>query len=92
MNKYATPEEIKLDLLYIDEVVEQKQIESLKAVRARRDNDAVDKALATLEATARAGGNLMPPILEGVRAYASVGEIINRLRLVFGEYTDPGYF
>jgi len=92
VNKYVIDEDLKLDLLYIDEATERQQIASLERVRAGRDRPKWEATLAALEKTARAGGNLMPPILECVRAYASVGEIINRLRAVFGEYVDPAYF
>ena len=67
------------------------QIDRLQALKRERDNDAVSRALAALEAEARGSGNLMYPILEAVRAYATIGEICNVLRGVFGEYRAASY-
>jgi methylmalonyl-CoA mutase N-terminal domain/subunit len=67
----------------------RKQIAALKAVRAERDGAAVDAALARVEADARAGVNLMPAIVQAVKAYASVGEITQRMVGVFGRYREP---
>ena len=92
VNKYAHQgETAPTDLLYIDEETERQQVADLQWVRAERDNAAVDKALAHLTSLAASGDNLMPPILDCVRAYASVGEIVNALRGVYGEYVDPAY-
>ena len=57
-----------------------------KAVRSERDNAAVASALAKVQAAAEGTDNLLPPIVEAVRAYATVGEICNVLRGVFGQY------
>ncbi|NLH48490.1 MAG: methylmalonyl-CoA mutase family protein [Myxococcales bacterium] len=91
VNKFATEEAINIDTLYIDEAIEKRQVENLQRVRENRDNEAVAKNLRALKETAVNGGNLMPAILDCVRSYASLGEIINRLREVFGEYSDPAY-
>ncbi|HEX6017485.1 MAG TPA: methylmalonyl-CoA mutase family protein, partial [Burkholderiaceae bacterium] len=66
-----------------------KQIAALKRVRAERDAGAVALALARVEADARTGANLMPAIVQAVKAYASVGEITQRLVGVFGRYREP---
>jgi methylmalonyl-CoA mutase N-terminal domain/subunit len=66
-----------------------RQIESLRAVRARRDATAVARALERVERDARAGANLMPAIMQAVKAYGSVGEITNTLVGVFGRYREP---
>ena len=75
---------------------EQRQIEAVRQLRRERDNAAVERALERIRATARrpAGtdANLMPPIVEAVRAYATVGEICGALRGVFGEYAEPTTF
>jgi methylmalonyl-CoA mutase N-terminal domain/subunit len=84
-------EELNIELLYIDEQTEAEQISNLQKVRASRDNGRVKMALQTLKQTAIHGDNLLPPMLDCVRAYASVGEIVNELRDVFGEYADPAY-
>jgi methylmalonyl-CoA mutase N-terminal domain/subunit len=72
----------------IDPELERKQVERLRAVRASRSPWAVAEALAALESTARGTGNLLPPILQCCRALATVGEISDRLRDVFGEYRE----
>lgn len=68
------------------------QVASLQRVRAERDNRAVAAALARVEADARSGANLMPAIVDAVKAYASVGEITQRLVGVFGRYAEPVRF
>jgi len=92
VNRYVLEnEELNIELLYIDEQTEAEQISNLQKVRASRDNGRVKMALQTLKQTAIHGDNLLPPMLDCVRAYASVGEIVNELRDVFGEYADPAY-
>jgi len=61
-------------------------------VRAERDNAAVQKALRELEDAARGDVNLMPPIIEAVKVYATLGEIMGVFRKVFGEYHEPVFF
>jgi methylmalonyl-CoA mutase N-terminal domain/subunit len=75
----------------LDPQLERRQVEGLKAVKARRDNHAVAVALDRLEAAARSGANVMEPLHVCVVAYASIGEICGRLRQVFGSYRDPGF-
>jgi methylmalonyl-CoA mutase N-terminal domain/subunit len=75
-----------------DEDETRRQVAALERVRAERDEAAVAAALARVAADARAGVNLMPAILEAVRAYASVGEITNRMVEVFGRYVEPVRF
>ena len=65
------------------------QMAALERVRSERDAAAVARALARVEADARSGANLMPALLEAVNAYASVGEITQRLVGVFGRYVEP---
>ena len=81
-----------VNYLYIDDTVEEKQVERLAALRRRRDAAEVEQ---TLEAVRRAAGsdvNLMPAILEAVHAYATVGEICGAMRDVFGEYHEQPIF
>lgn len=66
--------------------MQRTQVERLQALRRDRDSARVEAALATLEQAARGTDNLMPPILDAVRAYATLGEICDALRRVFGEY------
>jgi methylmalonyl-CoA mutase N-terminal domain/subunit len=70
-----------------DPAVEQRQIERLRRLRAGRDGAAVRKSLERLRDAARGGGNLVPPCIEAVRAYATHGEMCDALRDVFGVYT-----
>ncbi len=88
VNRYATEEDTQPKLLNICEGTARRQIDRLSAVRADRDAAAVEKALGALEASAHGNANLMPLILDAVRAYASVGEVCDRLRKVFGEYEE----
>jgi len=77
-------------LLRIDPTAQQRQVERLQAFKARRDQQAVRRALAVVEAAARdQKAPLMPVLLEAVRAYATLGEIHAVLRQVFGEYSAP---
>ncbi|MFC4022852.1 methylmalonyl-CoA mutase [Oceanobacillus longus] len=88
LNKFKMDEEINPDLLKVDEELEKSQIETLQTIRKKRDQEAVDKALTELKENAKnTDSNLIPTILDAVRAYASVGEICNVLRDEFGEYT-----
>ncbi len=66
----------------------ERQIKRLQKIRASRDNQKVQKSLSVLKETASGSLNLMPPILSAVKAYATVGEICNVLRKVFGEYNQ----
>ncbi len=88
VNAFAGKEEHPGNLLKINEAVGRKQIERLKSVRASRDGKAVGDALARLENAAQGSTNLLPHILESVEAYATVGEIADVLRKVWGEYRD----
>jgi len=85
-NKFTIEEPPYDDLLVIDESVRTRQSERLAQVRAGRDAAAHAANLARLGAAARDGGNLMPPILQAVEGYATLGEIADTLRGVFGEY------
>jgi methylmalonyl-CoA mutase N-terminal domain/subunit len=76
------------ELLRIDPALEQEQVARLKALRARRDPAAWQRALDALEAAARSPANLMPAIIDAVLAWATVGEIASRLRRVFGEHRE----
>lgn len=86
VNKFAIDEREKPAVFRLDPEVEKNQIGKLRATRDRRDGARVTTCLARLEDAARGEGNLMPPILDAVRAYCSLGEICDRLRQVFGEF------
>ena len=91
VNDFTVEEAPGNELLKIDLRLEQRQQEKLAAVRAERNQAAAQAALERVEATARDGGNLMPVLIDAVRAYASLGEISDRLRKVFGEYQAPSF-
>jgi len=86
VNRYTADEQSRPEILTISEDTTQRQTDRLNTVRAQRDATAVGRALDALETGACGDDNLMPLILSAVEAYASVGEICDRLRKVFGEY------
>ena len=88
VNKYQISEPEHKDLLKIDMKVQEEQIKLLNKIRSERNNDEVNKKLATLKKAAEGTDNLIPPIIEAVKTYASIGEICNTLRSVFGEYKE----
>jgi len=88
INEYVAEEEPPLQILQIDEAVARRQTERLKQLRAERDNRRVTQTLKDLECAARGKENTMPYILECVRAYATLGEICDALRNVFGTYEE----
>jgi len=87
-NKFQTEEELPKNLLKIDMNVQEEQIKFLHKVRFERNNENVTATLSALKTAAHSDANLMPFILDAVRVYASVGEISNTLREVFGEYKE----
>ena len=90
VNGYQTDEEITIPLLRVDQEGEARQIANLNHIRRTRDNRVVATRLKELEQAARGDANLMPPLLEAVRAYATLGEMMGVFREVFGEY-QPGW-
>ena len=88
VNRFTRENEPGIPLQKIDEALERKQVERLRALRARRDATRWQAAMRGVEDTARNGGNLMPAILEAVESSATVGEIAGSLRGVFGEYRE----
>jgi methylmalonyl-CoA mutase N-terminal domain/subunit len=89
VNRFEVTEDHVPDILRVDESVQEAQKKRLQQLRAGRDNQAVERALADLQDAARGDQNLMRFILEAVEAYATTGEICNTLRRVFGEYQAP---
>ena len=88
VNRYRTGHQEPIPTLRIDPAIEQEQIERVRALRARRDAARASKAIAEVEVRARSGENLLPPILNAVEAYATVGEISDAMRRVFGEHQE----
>jgi methylmalonyl-CoA mutase, N-terminal domain len=87
-NKFQEKEDQRKDLLKIDEKVQTEQVQFLNKIRSQRNNDEVNQKLSVLKTAAQGDGNLMPFILDAVKSYASIGEISNTLRDVFGEYKE----
>lgn len=88
VNKFFDTDERNYELLKINEKVQSDQIEFLNKVRAERDNEEVKLKLSALKTAAKSDANLMLYILDAVKVYASVGEICNTMREVFGEYKE----
>ena len=88
VNSFAESGTKAIPLLQIDESSERAQCDKLAKLRVRRDNDLVAQSLDRLRAAARGTENTMPLILEAVKAYATVGEICDAFRDVFGSYTE----
>jgi methylmalonyl-CoA mutase, N-terminal domain len=88
MNRFTVEEEKPIPIQHIDESLEQRQVERLRAVRARREVHPWQAALKAIEDAARSGANLMPRILAAVEANATVGEISDTMRRMFGEYRE----
>jgi methylmalonyl-CoA mutase, N-terminal domain len=88
VNDYVQEDEEPIPILYIDDTTANRQLARLEALRKSRDTDRVQRSLAALRETARGAGNTMYPLLECVRAYATIGEMCDALRDVWGEYQE----
>jgi methylmalonyl-CoA mutase N-terminal domain/subunit len=88
VNRFQTEDRSEVPLLRIDESLEGRQVERLRALRAKRDARHWRQNLQQVEEAARGGANLMPHIIAAVESYATVGEISDTLRRVFGEYKE----
>jgi methylmalonyl-CoA mutase N-terminal domain/subunit len=92
VNKYAMEEEIPVEILEIDEELERLQIEKINRIKNERDNKKVRENLERLEQACAGNENVMEPIVEAVKAYATLQEVCDVFRKVFGEYRDPGIY
>jgi methylmalonyl-CoA mutase, N-terminal domain len=88
VNEFASEQEVAVPIQRIDEALEGRQVERVRAIRRRRDAAVHAAALRRVEDAARGGSNLMPLILNAVESYATVGEIADVMRKVFGEYRE----
>jgi methylmalonyl-CoA mutase, N-terminal domain len=88
VNDFVQEDEPPYPILYIDETTYEKQLGRLEELRKTRDNDAVKRSLEALRQAARGRDNTMHPLLDCVRAYATVGEMCDALREVWGEYEE----
>jgi methylmalonyl-CoA mutase N-terminal domain/subunit len=88
VNDFVQADEKPLEILYIDDTAADRQLQRLADLKRTRDNDRVRRSLEALQAAARGRDNTMPPLLDCVRAYATVGEMCDALREVWGEYEE----
>ncbi len=88
VNEYTIEEDTQPDLLQVDEDVQQRQRERLADVKAERDDDAVEDALADVQAAVDAGENVMPALVEAVSVYATMGEIMAVFQEEYGSYQE----
>ncbi|MFC2060166.1 methylmalonyl-CoA mutase [Chloroflexota bacterium] len=89
VNKFVTEEESVLELFELDESTEKRQSERVSQLKRERDNKKVSEVLDKVRQVARGSENTMPVLIEAVKAYATIGEISDALRDVFGEYKEP---
>jgi methylmalonyl-CoA mutase, N-terminal domain len=92
VNKYVTDTVDNVDILKVDPESEKRQVARLKEFKQRRDSAAVEAKLDALRDVARGEGNLMNPIRDALAADASIGEVCNAMRDVFGEYHGGAFF
>jgi methylmalonyl-CoA mutase N-terminal domain/subunit len=88
VNQFVAEKEVPIPILRVDPDLERAQVDRVRSVRARRNSAAAAACVAEVESRARSGGNLIPAICAAVEALATVGEISDALRRVFGEYTE----
>jgi methylmalonyl-CoA mutase N-terminal domain/subunit len=86
VNKYQSQEKVNPDVFRVDDSIRQTQVDKINLLKAERNNEAVNLKLAQLKEAAKGTENLMPFILAAVEEYATLGEIADTLRSVFGEY------
>ncbi|MBK9731439.1 MAG: methylmalonyl-CoA mutase [Chitinophagaceae bacterium] len=86
VNKFTKEEKEHTGLLRVDDSIRQVQIEKLKALKSTRDNEAIKRVLEKLALQAQTNENLMPAVIDAVEKYATLGEIADTLRKIFGEY------
>jgi len=92
VNRFVEKDRARIELMKVSPEVEGRQLARLAEVKAKRDAGAVRDVLTEVRATARGRGNLMPVFLRAVKAYASLGEIVDVLREEFGTYREPAIF
>jgi methylmalonyl-CoA mutase N-terminal domain/subunit len=91
VNKYQVPEERPIETLKINPEVEKQQVERVRRVKRERNQAAAREKLARVRTAAQDGENLMPPIIDAVKSYCTVGEVSDIFRDVFGVYRDPAW-
>ncbi len=91
LNKFVIDEDINLQIMRSDPRGEERQIEKLKGLQKTRNNRKVNASLSELKLQTKKNNNLVPAIIEAVKCYATVGEICDVLRGVYGEYHENLY-
>ena len=89
LNEFVTDEKRSIKVFKIDEDTAKRQIERLKNVKKKRDEKRLQKAMGDLKKAAASNDNLMPFLIEVVKAYGTLGEICDSLKSVFGVYEEP---
>jgi methylmalonyl-CoA mutase, N-terminal domain len=92
VNEFVEENEPPIETLYIDDSVEAEQKNAVAELRRTRDGKAVTSALAALRQACRDGRNVMPPLIDAVKTYATVGEVSDVMREVFATYEEPAVF
>jgi len=92
VNRYATGEEIEMPSFQVDASVEREQLENLSQLKRERNQQAVTKNLKKVLIAGQKNENLVPSLIEAVKAYATIGEICGVLRELYGEYKEPQFF
>ena len=92
VNRFVSDEEVAIPVLKIDPEIERRQIERIQAVRARRDPAAHGRAIEALRDACMSSKNLVPHVLDAVRAYATLGEVSDVFREAYGVYREPAVF
>ena len=91
VNAFTDDTDTRIETLYLDEGAAETQCAQLDDLRKTRDATAAARALDAVRDAALGSANLMPPLLDAVRAYATVGEMCDALRDVWGEYEEPSF-
>ena len=92
VNKYVTEEDIPVEILEIDEELEKQQIEKTNRIKQERNNKLVSECLERVREACVGDQNVMEPLIEAVKSYATLQELCDVFREVFGEYRDPGIY
>ena len=89
VNEFITDEKSPLEVFKLDPATAKRQIERLKKVRMTRNKESLNKAMADLKKAATGKDNLMPFLIQAVKVHATLGEICDALKAVFGAYKEP---
>ena len=88
VNRYGGDADTRPDVLTVDEGAQERQLTRLESVKADRDDEAVESALDALRGTVRDGDNVMPAVIDAVKAYATMGEIMGVFEAAYGGYRE----